>query len=93
MFQVGRWRMLLFIILAAGSLLLISLPVEAQCSMCKAVLSNSNNGRFIRNFNVGILVLLIPPVSIFCSIFIVLRRHRGEEFESEIESQASKRSE
>ena len=92
MFQVGRWRMLLFIILAAGSLLLISMPVEAQCSMCRAVLSSSNNGRFIRNFNVGILVLLIPPVSIFCSIFIVLRRHRGEEFESEIESQVSKRS-
>ena len=92
MFQVGRWRMLLFIILAAGSLLLISLPVEAQCSMCKAVLSNSNNGRFIRNLNVGILVLLIPPVSIFCSIFIVLRRHRGEQFESEIEGQVSKRS-
>ena len=93
MFQVGRWRMLLFIILAAGSVLLMSLPVEAQCSMCKAVLSSSNNGRFIRNFNVGVLVLLIPPVSIFCSIFIVLRRHRGEGEESEVERQASKRPE
>ena len=92
MFQVGRWRMLLFIILAAGSVLLISMPVEAQCSMCRAVLSSSNNGRFIRNLNVGILVLLIPPVSIFCSIFVVLRRHRGEQLESEIESQASERS-
>jgi hypothetical protein len=90
MFQVGRWRMLLFIILAAASVLLISMPVEAQCSMCKAVLSSSNNGRFIRNFNVGVLVLLIPPVSIFCSIFIVLRRHRGEGDESEVDT--SKRS-
>jgi hypothetical protein len=93
MLQVGRWRMLLFLILAAGSVLLMSMPVEAQCSMCKAVLSSSNNGRFIRNFNVGVLVLLIPPVSIFCSIFIVLRRHRGEESESEIESETSQRSE
>jgi hypothetical protein len=24
------------------------------------------------------LVLLVPPVSIFCSIFIILRRSRGE---------------
>jgi hypothetical protein len=24
------------------------------------------------------LVLLLPPVTIFCSIFIVLNRHRGE---------------
>ena len=27
---------------------------------------------------VPVLVLLLPPVTIFCSIFVVLRRHRGE---------------
>ncbi len=51
---------------------------DAQCSMCRAVLSGSNNARFIRNFNLGVLVLLVPPVTIFCSIFIVLKR-RGRE--------------
>jgi hypothetical protein len=49
--------------------------------MCKAVLTSSTNARFIRNFNIGVLVLLIPPVSIFCSIFIVLKRHSKESRE------------
>jgi hypothetical protein len=55
---------------------------DAQCSMCRAVLSSSNNARFIRNFNLGVLVLLIPPVTIFCSIFIVLKRHGKETGQS-----------
>ncbi len=45
-----------------------------QCSMCRTALAG-NNALFIRNFNIGVLVLLVPPVTIFCSIFIVLRRH------------------
>ncbi len=76
-------RTLLFIVLAIGILLISNLDAYAQCSMCKAVLSGSNNGKFIRNFNIGVLVLLLPPVSIFCSIFFILRRHRGEGSEKE----------
>ena len=71
-----RVGVLLIVVVAA--LLLLSTSADAQCSMCRAVLTNSNNGQFIRNFNIGIRVLLVPPVSIFCSIFIILRRHRGE---------------
>jgi hypothetical protein len=44
--------------------------------MCRAALSGSNNAFFIRNLNIGILVLLVPPVTIFCSIFVVLKRYR-----------------
>jgi hypothetical protein len=51
----------------------------AQCSMCRASLAGSNNPFFIRNFNIAVLVLLTPPVAIFCSIFVVLRRHRTPE--------------
>lgn len=50
----------------------------AQCSMCKAVLSSTRDAKFIRGYNIGVLVLLLPPVTIFCSIFIVLRRHRNQ---------------
>ena len=46
----------------------------AQCVMCRASLGN--NSTFIRNFNIGVLVLLVPPVSIFCTIFIIAFRHR-----------------
>ncbi len=47
----------------------------AQCAMCRASLAGSNNAFFIRNFNIGVLVLLTPPVTIFCTIFVVLKRH------------------
>ena len=50
----------------------------AQCAMCRASLAGSNNAFFIRTFNIGVLVLLTPPVAIFCSIFIILKRHSGE---------------
>ena len=51
----------------------------AQCGMCKTALAGSNNALFIRNFNLGVLVLLIPPVTIFCSIFIALKRHHASD--------------
>ncbi len=72
-----RWRPLcLTIAVVIGAVLLFSLPAVAQCSMCRTALTSSNSA-FIRNFNIGVLVLLIPPVTIFCSIFVVLKRYRG----------------
>jgi hypothetical protein len=66
-------------LLVLGLVLAIFLALEAtgvaQCSMCRASLAGSNNPFFIRNFNIGVLVLLTPPVTIFCAIFVVLRRH------------------
>jgi hypothetical protein len=74
------WRPLLFIVLAAGVLLLFAnVDVAAQCSMCRASLTSAGNARMIRGFNIGVLVLLVPPVTIFCSIFVVLRRYRGHD--------------
>ncbi len=84
------WRVLLFVMLAVGVVLLFQAPAVAQCSMCKAVLSGSNNARFIRNFNIGVLVLLLPPVTIFCSIFIVLKRYHADGQESEGDGLGSK---
>ena len=79
MLKLNRQRVVFLVVLAAALVLLNTPDVFAQgCSMCKAVLTSSTNGRFIRNFNIGVLVLLIPPVSIFCSIFIVLKRHNKE---------------
>jgi hypothetical protein len=73
-----NWRVLTLLALFAGIILFLTFPAEAQCVMCRASLAGASNGKFIRNFNIGVLVLLVPPVSIFCSIFILLRRHRGE---------------
>ena len=71
------WRVLVLVVMAAGLVLLASSSAEAQCSMCRAALNSATNAKFIRNFNIGVLVLFVPPVAIFCTIFIALKRHRG----------------
>ena len=74
----SSWRrVLVLIVVAIAVVLLTNTYADAQCSMCRAGLTSVTNARFIRNFNIGVLVLLVPPVTIFCSIFIVLRRYRG----------------
>lgn len=50
-----------------------------QCSMCRSALTGSNNAFFVRNFNIGVLVLLVPPVTIFCSIFVALKRYKATD--------------
>ena len=71
-------RYFLFTALAIVGLALVfdfgATTTLAQCVMCRASLGN--NSSFIRNFNIGVLVLLVPPVSIFCTIFIVALRYR-----------------
>lgn len=76
----SSWRrVLILVVFAAVVVLLANTYADAQCSMCRASLTSVTNSRFIRNFNIGVLVLLIPPVSIFCSIFIVLRKYRATD--------------
>ena len=70
-------RYLTLISIAALCILLVTESTFAQCVMCRA--SIGSNPSFIRNFNIGVLVLLVPPVSIFCAIFIVAFRHRRSE--------------
>jgi hypothetical protein len=74
--KIGWQRLCFAIAVAIAAVLLFSLPTVAQCSMCRTALTGSNSA-FIRNFNIGVLVLLIPPVTIFCSIFVVLKRYRA----------------
>ena len=74
--KFGRHTLNLVLLLAAlvAVLLIAVAPAEAQCAMCRA--SVQNNAAFVRGLNLGVLVLLTPPVAIFCSIFIVAYRHR-----------------
>jgi len=71
-------HVVLFVVFAAVITSLcafVSESTRAQCAMCKASL-NANNAAFVRNLNIGVLVLLVPPVSIFCTIFVLATRHR-----------------
>jgi hypothetical protein len=72
-------RAVLLIIAAMAAVLVLGTSAFGQCSMCRAALAGSNNALFIRNFNIGVLVLLVPPVTIFCSIFVALRRYRAAD--------------
>ena len=70
--QILRYVMTVVVIALAFAL--FSESTMAQCVMCRASLGN--NSAFVRNLNIGVLVLLVPPVSIFCTIFILAIRHR-----------------
>jgi Na+-driven multidrug efflux pump len=77
--RLRSWQTVLSIVLVLAVVLLLAVPADAQCSMCRAVLNGSNNGKFIRYLNIGVLVLLLPPVSIFVTIFILLRKYRATD--------------
>lgn len=65
---------ILTVVTVLSLLALCSESALAQCVMCRA--SIGSNSVFARNFNIGVLVLLVPPVSIFCTIFVLAYRHR-----------------
>ncbi len=76
-----RAKWLCWIIAMLVGSLLLATSAFGQCSMCRASLAGSNNAFFIRNFNIGVLMLLVPPVTIFCSIFLALRRSHASDSE------------
>jgi len=67
-------RYLILFVVACVAICLSAESTLGQCVMCRA--SVGANSSFIRNFNLGVLVLLVPPVSIFCTIFIIAFRNR-----------------
>ena len=70
-------------VLALAALALLSPEwVAAQCALCKTALTNGGDAgaSLARTMNLAILVLLVPPVAIFCSVFAIAIRHgRGDE--------------
>ena len=84
--STGRaWRtetVCLAALIAAGLLLVLLAPAgaDAQCAMCKSAVQGAGE-QAARAMNSGILVLLIPPVAIFCSIFAVFIKYRRDDEE------------
>jgi len=79
--RLRPYSSMLIFLAAAALLMVLSVSAFGQCSMCRASLAGSGNAFFVRNFNIGVLVLLVPPVTIFCSIFVVLKRYRAADDE------------
>ena len=74
-------KVFLLVTVVAAVLLLFTGTALGQCSMCRASLAGSGNAAFIKQFNLGVLVLLVPPVAMFCSIFVILRRNNAQNAE------------
>ena len=77
--RLRSWHSVLVVVAVAAVVLLLAVPADAQCAMCRAVLKGSHDPKLMRNLNIGVLVLLIPPVSIFCTIFVLLRKYRATD--------------
>jgi hypothetical protein len=57
-----------------------STPALAQCAMCKEALANSAEAAATaKQFNLAILVLLLPPVAMFFGIFGMIYRSGKKE--------------
>lgn len=76
--QSGRYQSLCRVLGATVLLCFWSLPVWAQCAMCRAAFNGANGAALAKSMNRGIIVLLIPPVAIFCAIFITAIKYRKD---------------
>ena len=74
---------MMLVLVTFAFLAALSTTAFGQCSMCRSALAGSSNAFFVRNFNIGVLVLLVPPVTIFCSIFVVLKRYKKADDEDQ----------
>lgn len=79
----------------AGVLMMMQVFVSsamAQCAMCKNTVAGSPSAaKLSESLNFAIIILLIPPVLIFCGIFFIAYRHhkaRATEVKSLPDSRA-----
>jgi hypothetical protein len=70
-------KTILLLGLVALCVLILAEPAMSQCAMCKAAVENAKNGAaLVRRLNLGIVVLLAPPVAMFCGLFGLAYRRR-----------------
>ena len=56
-------------------LLLFTIPVDAQCAMCRAVLESSGDQEVAKSLNDGIVYLMvIPYVLVGVTLFYIYKR-------------------
>jgi heme/copper-type cytochrome/quinol oxidase subunit 2 len=87
---VDMKRVLKHLFVIAGAILSLALTSStafAQCAMCRAAAVASGKEA---SLNLAILVLLIPPVLMFCAIFIVAYRFRAAQGETPKEDRTNR---
>ena len=78
-----KLKPVMLVLVTVAVLAALGTTAFGQCSMCRSALAGSSNAFFVRNFNIGVLVLLVPPVTIFCSIFVALKRYKKADDEDQ----------
>ncbi|PYS47360.1 MAG: hypothetical protein DMF68_16190 [Acidobacteria bacterium] len=77
---MNRRRAIKFLLITTGALFalaVVSLPVFAQCAMCRTSIAGSPDAaRLAERFNFAVFVLLIPPVMLFCGFIVALYKFR-----------------
>jgi len=56
--------------------LVASLPAEAQCAMCRAVLESDESGQAAKGINNGIMYLMIFPYLLIAGVGYAIYRSR-----------------
>ena len=64
------------IILLTTILLLVSISVEAQCAMCRAVLESDESGQAAKGINNGIMYLMVFPYLLIAGVGYAIYRSR-----------------
>ena len=73
-------KALLTALAAFAAVYVSAADVLAQCPLCRAGLEQAG---YAKALNLGILVLLVPPVAIFCTIFAAAyRKSKGDDDKS-----------
>lgn len=67
---------ILSLALVVAATLWLAPDASAQCAMCKASAANLDSVS-ARTLNISTLILLCPPVAIFCAIFVIAYKHRN----------------
>lgn len=57
-------------------LFIVTLPAEAQCAMCRAVLESEEGGQTAKGINNGILYLMIFPYLLIGGVGYAIYRSR-----------------
>ncbi len=57
-------------------LLLVTLPAEAQCAMCRAVLESDESGQAAKGINNGIMYLMVFPYLLIAGVGYAIYKSR-----------------
>jgi hypothetical protein len=73
----------IFWLIALAAFVFVCAPdLLAQCAMCRATAANLDQVS-ARQLNLSTLILLCPPVAIFCAIFVIAYKHRNSPDDDE----------